>query len=258
MTYCVQPLLSSQRRAFFLLSEPMRILFIGLFDTSLGALLLGVFFNTYIFGLVSFQYAAYHNMKVHDPRWIRSLVFLMFCLDTFHSASVIYMAWGYSVENYNNPIALLPTHCAYNLRNRVFSAIVLGISHLPPNGEQICLRNHLPPLLVFVGSRSDLWSRCMESGKSGQVADVKPLVTASLCLEVGIDSLITVTRSYVLLRSHGKGLLVLFLYLGCICTACSESRLVVSIPAHLWTRSSYATISEDLPEGEQGARLSKI
>ncbi|KAG6837612.1 hypothetical protein H0H93_006133 [Arthromyces matolae] len=79
----------------------------GAFDTNLGFLLLGIFFNTFLYGLVSYQYAVYYSTKFNDATWIKLLVVVLFCLDTFHSASVIYMAWVYCVENFDNPLILL-------------------------------------------------------------------------------------------------------------------------------------------------------
>ncbi|KAF5388143.1 hypothetical protein D9615_000014 [Tricholomella constricta] len=94
----------------------------GEFDRMIGPLLLGIFFNTYLYGIVMFQYAAYQNTRLDDPPWIkfvhyllhercfdldaRGIVGLLFLTDTFHCAIAIYLAWSYCVTNYVNPDVL--------------------------------------------------------------------------------------------------------------------------------------------------------
>ncbi|KAI6042602.1 hypothetical protein EDC04DRAFT_970209 [Pisolithus marmoratus] len=78
----------------------------GEFAETLGTLLIGIFFNTYLYGLVTYQFAAYCGKSFNDPLHIKSMVLFLFILDTFHSGSVIYMAWSYAVTNYDNPTDL--------------------------------------------------------------------------------------------------------------------------------------------------------
>ncbi|RXW16288.1 hypothetical protein EST38_g9569 [Candolleomyces aberdarensis] len=69
----------------------------GEFSSTLGALLVAVFINTYLYGVVSFQYASYYSSKFQDPRWVTLTIGALFVTDTFHSISIIYMAWVYAV-----------------------------------------------------------------------------------------------------------------------------------------------------------------
>ncbi|KAK7691517.1 hypothetical protein QCA50_004916 [Cerrena zonata] len=78
----------------------------GEFDLTVGTLMVGIVFNTFLFGLVTFQFAAYYRRQFNDPPVIKAMILFLFILDTVHSASVIYMLWGYTVTNYNNPSAL--------------------------------------------------------------------------------------------------------------------------------------------------------
>lgn len=78
----------------------------GIFQVTLGPLLLGIFFNTYLFGVLTFQYSSYYNTAFNDALWIRLTVFSLLCLDTFHSSSLIYLAWVYAVDDFVNPLAL--------------------------------------------------------------------------------------------------------------------------------------------------------
>lgn len=77
------------------------------YGPTIGVLLLGIFFNTYLYGLVTYQFACYYRAKFDDNLVIKSMVLFLFILDTFHSAAEIWMAWFYVVQNYANPSALL-------------------------------------------------------------------------------------------------------------------------------------------------------
>ncbi|KAF8631329.1 hypothetical protein AX15_002448 [Amanita polypyramis BW_CC] len=79
----------------------------GKYDTSIGLLLIGIFLNTYLYGIVTYQFASYYSIKFNDPPWIKITVFALLIVDTFHSGSLIYLAWQYCVANYDNPPALL-------------------------------------------------------------------------------------------------------------------------------------------------------
>ncbi|KAJ7314952.1 hypothetical protein DFH08DRAFT_790498 [Mycena albidolilacea] len=78
----------------------------GKYDTDVGPILLGIFLNTYLYGLVTNQYMNYVNYKFNDPAWIRAIVIILFVLDTTHSAVGIYAAWDLCVTNFNNPNVL--------------------------------------------------------------------------------------------------------------------------------------------------------
>ncbi|CAA7269230.1 unnamed protein product [Cyclocybe aegerita] len=69
---------------------------------TLGAVALGIFLNTYLYGIVSYQYMAYANTKFGDPYWIKSIVLVLFLIDTAHSASLIHMAWYYMIAHFGD------------------------------------------------------------------------------------------------------------------------------------------------------------
>ncbi|KAJ8088889.1 hypothetical protein PM082_014135 [Marasmius tenuissimus] len=78
----------------------------GEFDLVVGVYLLGILLNTYLFGLVSYQFIVYKNTVFNDPLWIKSFVAVLFFLDLLHSAVEFYGAWEMCVTNYANPAAL--------------------------------------------------------------------------------------------------------------------------------------------------------
>ncbi|KAJ3512286.1 hypothetical protein NLJ89_g3605 [Agrocybe chaxingu] len=73
---------------------------------TLGVLVLGVFLNTYLYGIVSYQYMAYANTKFNDPLWMKVTVLSLFLLDTVHTASLIHMVWHYSISHFGDVAAL--------------------------------------------------------------------------------------------------------------------------------------------------------
>jgi len=95
----------------------------GEFSLTLGTLLVGIFFNTYLFGLVTFQFAAYYRTKFNDPLALKCMVAFLFVLDAFHSVAVIWMAWQYCVTNYTNPESLAVALWPYT-----FTPIATGLA----------------------------------------------------------------------------------------------------------------------------------
>lgn len=71
----------------------------NLAETTVGPLILGIFLNTYLYGIVSFQYASYYNSVFNDTLWIKLMVLSLFCLDTFHSVSLMYLGWAYTMQD---------------------------------------------------------------------------------------------------------------------------------------------------------------
>ncbi|KAG2010125.1 hypothetical protein CC2G_012969 [Coprinopsis cinerea AmutBmut pab1-1] len=76
----------------------------SLIEVNLGPVLL---VNTYLYGIVTYQYASYWTTKFNDPPWIKLTVLLLFLMDTFHSSSLVWMAWVYTIENFTDPLGLL-------------------------------------------------------------------------------------------------------------------------------------------------------
>ncbi|KAK1217298.1 hypothetical protein PQX77_020036 [Marasmius sp. AFHP31] len=79
----------------------------GQYDLSVGAFLLGTIVNTYLFGLVTYQFLVYKTTEFNDPLWIKSIVAVLFFLDTLHSVVEVYGAWELCVTNFTNPGILL-------------------------------------------------------------------------------------------------------------------------------------------------------
>lgn len=100
----------------------------GQYDKTLGPLLLGTFFNTFLYGLAFYQYTRYYGSGFKDPLWIRITVVALCILDTFHSFLEIYMIWQYCIMNYDNPKFVGAATWAFKFTT-VGVVLVAGITH---------------------------------------------------------------------------------------------------------------------------------
>ncbi|KAG2016520.1 hypothetical protein CC2G_009681 [Coprinopsis cinerea AmutBmut pab1-1] len=76
-------------------------------SSTVGASLVASILQTYLFGVLTFQYATYYSSGFKDPKWITYPMGLIFLMTAFHCLSLLYMTWYYSIENYGNPESLL-------------------------------------------------------------------------------------------------------------------------------------------------------
>ncbi|KAA1467185.1 hypothetical protein DENSPDRAFT_230222 [Dentipellis sp. KUC8613] len=179
----------------------------GLYEKTLGTLLVGIFFNTFLYGLVTYQFAAYWRIYFKDPLRIKLLVLSLFCIDTAHSASAIYMAWVYCVTNYNNPVALEVALWPYT-----FTPIATALAALL---TQLFLAYRIMRLtenkyiygglvvlaLVSFGLGMACGIRAWIIQVLAELSVLNNLVTAWLSMQVGTDLLITGLLAYSLLKS---------------------------------------------------------
>ncbi|KAH6902419.1 hypothetical protein BKA70DRAFT_1306853 [Coprinopsis sp. MPI-PUGE-AT-0042] len=82
----------------------------GSFKSTLGTLLIAVILNTFLYGIVVFQYASYYTARMcssrpfpktltHDDSGFRD-----------PSMSIVYLIWLYLIEGFNNPRSNLDVH----------------------------------------------------------------------------------------------------------------------------------------------------
>ncbi|EPQ55508.1 hypothetical protein GLOTRDRAFT_105573 [Gloeophyllum trabeum ATCC 11539] len=180
----------------------------GEFDTTIGILLLGLFFNTYLYGLVSWQFLIYHTTPFNDPWRVRLVVGALFILDTIHSAVAVYNGWYICVTNFNNPSVILTvsweipftavaTSCAaiitqFFLAHRVLrltkSWIITGI---------ICTLSIIGFVFgVIAGVRSGIIQQVVNFGV------LAPLVILWLGFQTAADLSITLVLSVALYRQR--------------------------------------------------------
>ncbi|KAH8825034.1 hypothetical protein DL96DRAFT_156612 [Flagelloscypha sp. PMI_526] len=162
----------------------------GAFDTSVGGLLLGFSFDMYLYGFVSYQYLNYKIMKFDDPIWLRTLVAILFVVDTSQTVAELYAVWHFAVKNYTNPIVL---------SNVIWGFLISRIYRFTRQ-FWLCIFLVLTAVIVFLcGAISGI-----RVGLILNVTNFVPLVPLSiawLAIEAGVDIAITVVLSRALWRS---------------------------------------------------------
>ncbi|KAH8824619.1 hypothetical protein DL96DRAFT_214516 [Flagelloscypha sp. PMI_526] len=179
----------------------------GAFNTSVGAILLGFSLNMYLYGFVTYQYLVYKTTNFDDPIWLRSLVAILFVIDTSQTVAQFYGAWHYVVENYANPSALI-----HAIRILPFISVASALTAL---FVQVYLINRLYRLtglfwlfffLVFAAVAACLcgviaiaWAGLTYD--AAKWASIIPLIITWRGTEAGVDVAITVALSTILWRS---------------------------------------------------------
>jgi len=75
----------------------------GKYDHTLGLFLVGVFLNTYLYGLVTRQCCAYFTAKFQDRWLVKVMIAFMFLLDSVETIGLIYNLYNWAVTNFTNP-----------------------------------------------------------------------------------------------------------------------------------------------------------
>ncbi|KAI0343438.1 hypothetical protein BDW22DRAFT_1355875 [Trametopsis cervina] len=180
----------------------------GAYDLILGPLLIGIIFNTYLYGLVTYQFAAYYKTKFNDPLPIKCMVLFLFVLDTVHSISVIWMAWSYCVTNYGAPESLAVALWPYT-----FTPIATGLASMVTQlflGWRIYRFSKSKVLYAIVIALSVpscalgiiCGTRAWIIKFSAELSILTGWVTAWLVLQVMVDVFVTGTLGYLLARSR--------------------------------------------------------
>ncbi|KAI6013353.1 hypothetical protein BKA83DRAFT_4361102 [Pisolithus microcarpus] len=179
----------------------------GLYDEILGPLLVGIFFNTYLYGIVTYQFASYHRANFNDRLVVKSVVAFLFLLDTVHSIAVIYMAWVYMVTNYTNPTALQFGVWPYPF-TPIGTATAALVTHLFL-GDRIYRLTHnkvlcgaiitmaLPTFALGMANGIEAWIIHVNA----DMTRIQGLVIAWLSMQVTVDTFLTVTLSIILARA---------------------------------------------------------
>lgn len=175
---------------------------------NLGPVLLGIFINTYLYGLVSYQYGAYFLTKFDDPLWIKSTVLSLFLLDTLHSAALVWMAWVYLIEGFNDFIGLMTPVWPY--------PFTIAVTALTAFLTQLFLSYR-----VYRLTKGKLWYAGITIAAAGtlilgfvctvkawqvklstQLIGIRPYISAWLGLEMALDIIICGVLLYTLSQSR--------------------------------------------------------
>ncbi|KAI6119620.1 hypothetical protein EV401DRAFT_1485567 [Pisolithus croceorrhizus] len=169
----------------------------GLYDETLGTLLVGIFFNTYLYGIVCYQFALYYQANFNDRPPVKCMVLFLFFLDTFHSMAAIYMAWVYMVTNYANPAALQYAAWPYPF-TPIGTAAAAFVTHMFL-GDRIYRLTHNKVLFgIIIAMALPTFALGVACGVKAWIIHViadmphiNKLATAWLTMQVAVDIFIT-------------------------------------------------------------------
>ncbi|GJE97356.1 hypothetical protein PsYK624_135720 [Phanerochaete sordida] len=179
----------------------------GEFDLSLGTLYVGILFNTFLFGLVVFQFLLYKRRKFNDPLPLKAMVLFLFLLDSVHSIACIWMGYYYCVTGYGNPATLGEAIWPYTLTPiatgwaSMVTQIFLGwrVYRFTENRYLYGLIIGLAIPSCALGMTCGIKAWIIK--ESAKLSVLSNLVTAWLVLQVTVDALVTIALGIVLTRS---------------------------------------------------------
>ncbi|KAF5352430.1 hypothetical protein D9756_005924 [Leucocoprinus leucothites] len=180
----------------------------GAFDLTVGVMLLGLFLNTYLYGLVTYQFLIYKNTKFNDALWIKVIVALLFFTDTLHSAVAIYAGWEMCVTNYNNPAALVFVGWTIPFTAVATSVAAILTQWFLGHRVLVLTKNKIITGLIAILSTLGFIFGVYAGIRSGIINDARnfaplsPYVICWLGFQTSADLLITFVLTYVLSRSR--------------------------------------------------------
>ncbi|KAE9404413.1 hypothetical protein BT96DRAFT_427767 [Gymnopus androsaceus JB14] len=81
---------------------------------TMGAIQIGVLFNSFLFGILFMQWVSYFTSKFNDSWPIRALVFWIIAVDVSHVAVSWQYIWMYTVDQFGNFATLYAAHWQYD------------------------------------------------------------------------------------------------------------------------------------------------
>ncbi|TEB39697.1 hypothetical protein FA13DRAFT_1723901 [Coprinellus micaceus] len=175
---------------------------------NLGPVLLGICINTYVYGLATYQYGSYFCTKFEDPLWIKSTVISLFCLDTVHSAALVWMAWVYLILGYNDPVSLMRPVWPYPLTIAVTALTAFLTQFFLSYRVYRLTKGKLWYAGIMSAVTSTLGLGFVVTVKAWQVKvttelfALRPYIAAWLGLEMGLDIIICGVLLYTLSNSR--------------------------------------------------------
>ncbi|EIM84074.1 uncharacterized protein STEHIDRAFT_170466 [Stereum hirsutum FP-91666 SS1] len=180
----------------------------GEYDTTIGVLLVGLFFNIFLYGLVCYQFLLYYMSPHKDRLYIRALVGALFVVDTIHAGVSVYSAWETCVTNFNNPAILFRVSWTIT-----FTACATALTALLSQsflGWRVFLftKSKILAAIIFVFSFTSFICGMIAGVQCGILGEVALLPTISivsllwLVFQTSADIIITVSLCWSLWRSR--------------------------------------------------------
>ncbi|KAG8741270.1 hypothetical protein FRC10_003051 [Ceratobasidium sp. 414] len=87
----------------------------GVFDLTLGPLVVGTVLNVWLYGIMITQTAMYYATYAADQKWIRWMVAWLFAIDTLNTIFDIALVWRYTVTFFGDLEAITHSHWLLNI-----------------------------------------------------------------------------------------------------------------------------------------------
>jgi hypothetical protein len=180
----------------------------GAIDELVGVLFIGIVFNTFLYGLVCYQFLIYYTSKHKDPLWIRLVVGTLFTIDTVHTSVGIYAGYETCVTNYGNPASLevvtwtIPFLAIATATAAIITQIFLShrVYYLtkskPLIGAIMMISSSAFILAVYAGVRA------IQVKELSNFGELIPPVMAWLALQTTSDWIITIVLTAALMKSR--------------------------------------------------------
>ncbi|EIW82781.1 hypothetical protein CONPUDRAFT_120916 [Coniophora puteana RWD-64-598 SS2] len=180
----------------------------GEYDHTLGLFLVGVFFNTYLYGLVTRQCCAYFTAKFQDRWLVKAMIAFMFLLDSVETIGLIYNLYDWAVTNFTNPsIVTAGNEWPYTTTpfwvgtSAIMTQFFLAWRIWSLSGNRI-----LPAIASMLAVIA--WAFCLVSGIKATIikqpkhlAEINGYVATWMIIQVITDLLIATTLIVILVRS---------------------------------------------------------
>ncbi|KAE9387731.1 hypothetical protein BT96DRAFT_855255 [Gymnopus androsaceus JB14] len=173
----------------------------------LGPIVLGVVFNSILFGTCLVQAATYFSNQFKDKWPIFALLCWVFVVDTFHSITIIYLSWYYIVLNWGNTAVFAATPWEFNW-TPVFLVLIAAPVQIFLTWRIYKLSGTKWVFLICVvtlaSSAIGIYSTytIVNASASATVKELIPAGDAWLASGIASDTLITSLLFFYLIRSR--------------------------------------------------------
>ncbi|KAJ3502568.1 hypothetical protein NLJ89_g8830 [Agrocybe chaxingu] len=176
---------------------------------TMGACLIGVYLSCIFYGLTLLQtYQYFHRYWARDKMYLYVLVTVLTVLDTVATVANMYSMWHYLIENYGDPVTILPVHWTISLS----LAATLGIEFLVKSfyGYRLWICGALNGIhtilfaLVTVGVGIAYIYLIAKNGSLFYLPKITHLVVTALVFSLGADILIASSITFLLMKGRNN------------------------------------------------------
>ncbi|KAI0325843.1 hypothetical protein GY45DRAFT_184379 [Cubamyces sp. BRFM 1775] len=171
-------------------------------DSSIGALLIGTFIATMIYGVTLCQTFWYYQMYPRDVRVIKIFVPALLFVETMHTVLTFDSCYFYLVVNYMSPSGLLVFRWSLQLLVPLTGITSMMCQLFYARRVWLFGVNHRKYVIVAIGCTIYASVRCYESNQIIALEQNSWVIAAAYGCATIVDGILTGTLIYVLLKSR--------------------------------------------------------